>query len=114
MWRDHPAVRAIGGLSSAGVVAGSYIAVALVALLLSRAAAGVAAVLSPLLVFGYCVLRQTRRGEVANMAISPGILGSMAHDMFGIAGWQVALPLAIFVVAGLAHDDRKDSRAKPS
>lgn len=103
--------RWIGGLSSAGVVAGSYVAATLVALLFPRYAAVLATAVGIGLVVLYALLRPTRRGDVLNAALFPAIASNMAHEIFGVPHAWVGWPLALLVVACLADADRKEDKA---
>jgi len=102
----------IGGLSSAGVVAGSYVAAALTALLFPRHAALLATGVGIGIVAAHALLRTTRRGDVLNAALVPAIASNIAHEIFGLSRAWVGWPLALLVVAALAQEDREEARAK--
>ncbi|HEU4701554.1 MAG TPA: hypothetical protein VFS37_03655 [Conexibacter sp.] len=103
--------RWIGSLSSAGVVAGSYGAATLVALLFARHAAVLATAVGVGLVVVYALLRPTRRGDVLSAALFPAVASNLAHEVFGVPHAWVGWPLALLVVAGLAYEDREEDKA---
>lgn len=102
----------IGDLSSAGVVAGSYVAIALGAWLYSDTAAEVAGVALLALMAGYCWLRTTRRADVFLMWLAPGCVSTFTGDIFGVPKPLVGIPIAVLVVASLIADDRAERRAR--
>lgn len=101
----------VGGLSSAGFVLGSYVAVVLVAVLLSGTVSAFAGLALLGILAGYCRLRPTRRGEVFNLAIAPGVASKLATEIFGTAPAWVGGPLALLIVAVLLVEDRRERTA---
>lgn len=106
---DRIALR-VGAVPSALVVGTGYATVALIALLAPGSVAPVAGLTVLPLVAVYCWMRPARRLDVFLNWLAPGCAAGLAHDLVGIPGWTVGVPLVVLVLLSLADDDRAERR----
>ena len=104
----QPLPRLFGG-PAAPVVGAVYAAGALAALAFEPAGEGAAVVGMAGLVV-YCLLRRTRRAEVYEAGVFPGVLTDLLHGVFGIPWLPAGIVLVAATLAAIAKRDYEELR----